>query len=57
MRPRGPAGAVRSIREAKGWTRAQMARAMGVAEKTVYNWESGRTRRLRRADIERLVRL
>jgi transcriptional regulator with XRE-family HTH domain len=32
---------IRSAREAKGWTQADLAAAVGVARETVGNWETG----------------
>jgi transcriptional regulator with XRE-family HTH domain len=42
-------------RKARGWTRAELARRLGVAWQTLWQWETGR--RIPRAESEaRLVR-
>lgn len=48
--------AIRSSREARGWSKAELARLAGVTRMTVFNWEA-RGRRPRRASAERLEAL
>lgn len=48
--------AIRRHREARGWSRAHLARLTGVTPMTVTNWER-RGRRPRRASGERLEAL
>lgn len=32
-----------AVRQKRGWTQQQLAKALGVSETTVYNWERGRS--------------
>ena len=34
---------IKRLREAKGWTQAQLAERVGVGKRTVGNWERGET--------------
>ena len=33
---------IRELREARGWTQAELAHRVEVAPSTIYNWEAGR---------------
>jgi DNA-binding transcriptional regulator YiaG len=47
---------VKALRSKKFWTQSQMANAMEVTERTVQNWEEGRTR-MRKRDLDQLARM
>jgi len=33
---------IRQLREARGWSQAELAHRVGVAPSTIYNWERGK---------------
>ena len=48
---------IRELREKLGWSREALALHMRVSWHTIYRWETGETKNLRRRDQEELDRL
>lgn len=48
---------IRSAREARGWSQEQLAEALGVAKRTIGNWERGRPPKQHIGALENLLGL
>lgn len=48
---------IRSAREARGWNQQDLAAALGVAKRTVGNWERGRAPKQHVGALERVLQV
>lgn len=47
-------GRIKYAREARGWTKAKLAKEMGVSKATISDWESGKIQNLKMAHLVKL---